>query len=224
MKIDDSNKRYSMIIAGILLITVLPILVAFTLGVLGQKSPSVNSTCPIGAIANIQNKTQGIDELVLGSKRDCDTPCDWHTKPGSIQYEEISQDCCYELPLCIKGDDDLEGLNKALNITLRVCGGYEPINDSSILYLTQKGTTYQIYIRWTSIGAPSDATCCCEELWVASFHYKGQICLISSQTPDSVPRCCDPIRPQEWSCKDVDLKFDIYFEGCHFWIIPASNF
>jgi hypothetical protein len=37
MKIDDSNKRYSMIIAGILLITVLPIFVAFSMGVMGER-------------------------------------------------------------------------------------------------------------------------------------------------------------------------------------------
>jgi hypothetical protein len=242
MKIDDSNKRYSMIIAGILLITVLPIFVAFSMGVMGERVFSDNNSPPIGGgipqssrknnSVNTLNNYQESDELVSGSKSGC-AISDMYTKKGSIDII-IEEDTSYRLPLCIDGPEDLVELNKALNITLLVCGGYCPQDEDSYLDLDQ-GTfcgTYRggkILIDW--IGPTKPGPCCCWDEYTAEFVWvpctSQDICLVSSQLPDD-GACWSKRQPISWGSnglvKPVDIDLEIYWEGCHFWTIPSSDF
>jgi hypothetical protein len=239
MKIDDSNKRYSMIIVGILLITVLPVFVAFSMGVMGSRVFSDYCAQPIGGglpeqsgktdSENTLNNYQGNDKLVTGSKKGCDFPYDWDTEKGKIDVD-IDQDPDYELPLCIKSTTDLTELNNALNITAYVCGGYCPQDDWSQLKLIQCGNVYWLGIDWTYVGHPTIPPydcCCCWKEWEAEFYYISDICLTkSSQLPDTpscLPICShDKVWPDD--IKEVELELKIKWEGCHFWTIPSSDF
>jgi hypothetical protein len=237
MKIDDSNKRYAVIIAGILLITVIPVFVAFALGVMGGRVFTDNGTQPIGGgvpvtsgkndSVNKLDNHQGNDNLVPGSKSGC-CISDMDTEKGSIDVE-VQQDNDYELPLCIDEQSDLNGLNKALNITLIVCGGYKPQCGDSYLWLDQgwfcgEDREGKVYIQWIEIQKP-DGVCCCWKYYEAEFKYGDKICFVSSQLPDDIPQCWDRYGEQ-WGdkVKEVDIDLEIYWKGCHFWTIPVSDF
>ena len=145
MEIADSNKRYSVIIAGILVIMTVAIFVTFTLGVMEQKAFSDNGTHPImGDVSyisrNITSESFNIkecDNLVSGSNRGCDIKM--KTEPGAIKVEYKVLEC-YELPICFDTKQELDEFNNALNITVSSWGGYKP-NTVSYLNLTQEWCT-----------------------------------------------------------------------------------
>jgi hypothetical protein len=241
MVFNNSNKSYAIIITGVLLmIVVVAIFGIIILGVLGIKNFSDGSvqlsTSKMLYISesndsqNNMNHDKGNDNLVSGSKRGCDV-VDIETVPGSIAVD-WTIDPYYELPLCIKEQADLDGLNAALDYRLTICGGYLPLAESYIDvwqkayacadYQVIKGT---IGIEWENLGHPADAVCCCENEWKAYFVYKEDICLISSQLPDEdgIPSCMDLDIISRPTCKEVDFEFNIAYKGCHFWTIPASD-
>jgi hypothetical protein len=227
-----SNKRSSIYIVGILLIvTILSIFVVFALGVLDQKFFSDNGAQPMGLGLHHESKEEntlnnkGNDNLVSGSKFGCDDSIDdMHTVKGNIDVV-VDQDSTYEIPLCIKDQDDLAGLNRAINITATVCGGYVPdsmwagTTDSNLI-LTQCGNTHEIDIVWHKKMKPA-ILCCCYEIYTAEFVFKEKICLCSSQIPLVSPDCLTVSQyDQVWGdYKMVDLDLEIKWNGCHFWTI-----
>jgi hypothetical protein len=241
MVFNNSDKNYARIITGVFLtIAVVTILGIIILGVLGIKDFSDGfvqpSTSKILSISesndpkNNLNHDQGYDKLVSGSKIGCDVN-DIPTEKGKIEVDwEI--DPYYELPLCIKEQADLDGLNAALDYQLTICGGYKPLGESYV-DLWQKAyacADYQIVkgsigIEWEDLGHPPDAECCCENVWKAHFVYIEDVCLISSQLPteEDIPDCMDLSIISRPTCKEVDFEFNIAYKGCHFWTIPASD-
>lgn len=241
MVFNNSNKSYAQIITGVLLmIAVVAILGIIILGVLGIKNfsdgPVQLSTSKMLCISesndsqNNLNHDRGYDKLVSGSKRGCDVN-DIPTEPGSIAVT-WTIDPYYELPLCIKEQADLVGLNAALDYQLTICGGYLPLAESYMEvwqkafacadYQINKGT---IGIEWEDLGHPEGAVCCCQNVWKANFVYVEDVCLISSQLPDEedIPLCMDLDIISQPVCKEVDFEFNIAYKGCHFWTIPASD-
>jgi len=241
MKIDDSNGRYSTIIAWILLGIVI-IFIAFTLGVMGARIFSDNDVHPReGGVSetsgksnseNLLNISQGNEDLVPGSKRDyCNIPT-IETKPGKIEIYEVSLDPNYEMPLCFT-DADLDELNAALTYKLLVCGGYTPVCWTSYADVLQENIWTDtvrtdkgdLKIQWTNIGKPDDGCCCCS-IWKAEFIdvIPDKICLVSSQGPSILPPCTT-MYDDEW-CNDKEVKLEVvtYWKGCWFWTISASDF
>jgi hypothetical protein len=240
MEIANSNKRYSIIIAGILVIMTVAIFIAFTMGVLGNKIYSVNGVQPIGKILDNSGRTisennlnilKGSDKLVLGSKRGCDIP-DMKTEPGTIDVSWVLNDPTYQLPLCIDEQADIDPFDVALDIFLEICGGYKPSTDSYV-YLDQFwcGTLYDgmIGITWTPLPKQQE-DCCCITRWEGHFVYVEDLCFVSTELPTVTPICMsdpdDDHCPDPWEVdhKLVDVELNLKFEGCHFWTIPASDF
>jgi len=240
----NSNKSYSMTIAGILIsIAVVVIVVALTLGVYGlnvtsDKRDNLNEKDCSHISENIaidisdaeyalKNK-QGSDNIVSGSKRGCSIPT-IETEKGSIDVN-ISLDPAYEMPLCFTAED-LADFNAALDITLTVCGGYEPKAYMSKLEVWQVQKFWedpqikkgQIYITWTKLPK-QEGECCCKEIYVAEFTAicPDKICLVSSQLP-TIPECMQLYDAAYCDNKELKLVMDIEWLGCWFGTIPTSD-
>jgi hypothetical protein len=236
MKIDDSNKRYSMIITGILLITTVVIFVTFTVGAMDQIAFSDNGAQPTTEGGNNDSENmlnnKGDDDLVSESKRGCDIKM--KTEPGTIEVDyELSP--CYELPLCFDEQAELDELNRALNITLAVCGGYKPQTRSNLSLIQEycgQVRYGEIDIDWVEYQPADGKPCCCWTYYYAVFTNVPNICLIASTqmpTNNILPSCMsleDPSWPSSGhvESKKVDVDINIYWEGCHFWTIPTSDF
>lgn len=235
MKIDDSNKMYSIYIAGILLILIVSVFIAFILGVLDQNIFSDNTPQTNGEVAfnseSILNNVKGNDDLVSGTKRGCDIP-KWETEPGSIDVYSNVVDPTYQLPLCIEDQTDVNGFDAALDLTLTVIGGYKPTCSYLDLEQFWCGTVYdgKIKVIWTKVPEDQEPAgyCCCYDFYTASFEFYEKICLVSTELPSTYPTCMtlEDVVPDPWDVpnKLVDIDLEIKFEGCHFWLFLTSDF
>ena len=159
MKIDDSNKRYSYIITGILILTaVVAIFGAFTLGVMGFALFSDKGVHPVNTgtpyIERNNNSEQifspslnsGNDEIVLIPQSDQLGPA--YVKPGSITLKDF--DHLGDLDVNI---EDVSGWS----IKAEVMGNYELINSTVYLYQYVNGeydylNGAKLFITWTQTG------------------------------------------------------------------------
>lgn len=251
MVVNDSNKGYSKIIAGILVATgVVVLLGVFILGVSAFKTysdicaQSGNTEMLSISEKNVEgmlNKIEGNDNLVPEAKRDqpgCGIQ-DLEVEAGSISKNVLINEA-FEFPLCIKSDADLVDMNTYISYVLTICGGYVPqdwttdTTDGSYVEVWQKPSPFTlpqimkgiIGIEWINLGPPEGVDCCCYNQWQARFVYVEDICLISTKLPDDIPACMaieDASTPPLDPCKKVDLEFNILFKGCHFWLFLASD-
>jgi hypothetical protein len=238
MEIADSNKRYSKIIVGVLLITTVAVFVTFTLGVMVQKAFSENGAQPmIGGVPyissnnNSENKpieNRESDNLVSESEVGCDDVfVKQPTEPGEIEIY-VTQDNTLPLPLCID-DSDIGLFNDIFDITALVCGGYSPQDTDSVLKLYQCGSYIgEVVLGWTNLGHYTGYPCCCWVEWEATIiDVIDPICLTkSTEEPVVSPACMSIVGSSGWpaTCKGVSFSLDIKWEGCHFRTIPASDF
>lgn len=235
MKINDSNKRYPYIIAGILVLSVLPIFVAFALGVGDYKIFSDKGVPPVIAGMPIileNNNSEDLSENIpKTSPGNGDVSVDQgildedHTvEPGQIILDE--DNIPDELPICITpswGEDKW--------VVFKVLGGYTPQEFFGMLKISQQGTKFLnpcdlgMWVGWGLVVTDSWEECPanggdpCDACWVyynVSFDTDcdNYICLDSSY---------DPNGDQYQKNKDVTFTYDTLWYGCEFGYIPAHE-
>jgi hypothetical protein len=231
MKIDDSNKRYSMIIAGILVISILSIFVAITLGSGGYRVYTQKGTQPhcIGFQSTeyeASERNLPENKKVVSVADKCEQTHD--TKPGciTIEYKEIP----YELPLCITQEEINDWW-----ILYKVCGGYLPdkkdwiricgsirypvLDNYGWIVLDQDKTPEGGIILMTEMEVIQDATlpCCCYYVNISGFvlYCNQEIHLDSNHHPTG----CQIVENGPGYDGDLDklVELDIItnWEGCH---------
>lgn len=216
MKIDDSNKKYSYIITGILILTaVVAIFGAFTLGVMGFALFSDKGVHPVntGTPYIVRNNyseqifspslNSGNDEIVLIPQSDQFGPA--YVKPGSILLKDF--DHLGDLDVNI---EDVSGWS----IKAYVTGNYDLIN--STVYLSQfvngiydNLNGAKLSITWVETDSVSHWPYVCEaDEWTGTFSLwpdcDNPILPHSSYTPDGV----------KIDDKKVWFDIDTYAEGC----------
>ncbi|MFX0058153.1 MAG: hypothetical protein ACFE85_16750 [Candidatus Hodarchaeota archaeon] len=207
MKIDCSNKRSGLIIAGIL--GIVAILIGFALVVGVSEIYSQEDILPLDE--RIYNNTEintfkGNTDVSVG-KGDCiyGVP----TAAGSISDSSyyFPPITWTELPLCIT-DADIA----SWYINLTVVGGYEPV--CGTIKFTQEGVDQYINIGWT------ETEYCCYSVWTATFTTDdGCIKFDSSEAPNiNLPfpysYCGDGFAE-----KLVDICWCTGWVGCDFYIL-----
>jgi hypothetical protein len=235
MKLDDSNKRYSAIIAGILIISVASIFVANLMGLRGYS---------IRSSSNLQLESAGIpfcDEnsksgVIEGDSHNrtndvhiaqwCEVDC-IDTEPGKIEVHEVYYDNV-PLPLCVTAEtvDDWY-------VIVNVTGGYEFTDGSIEFYQGKTGAKELVWndcIQGMYLGydldsmdvtdqyKPPDCTeeCCC--CWKMIKIYvnpscNNWACLDSNQMPEICGDCWFEVPPVDLD-KEVMIKIKTEWEGC----------
>jgi hypothetical protein len=172
MKLDDSNKRISNIIAGILLVFVALVFIALALGVVGNHIYNQDEMDPlstrlhIGSQINLEDHSSENKRTHSGDIEYIDfVPVDqtcpggtYNTEEGSISVEvseyvdgtnDIDGDGMVDefiFPLCFDlPDPDFDLLLDNWFIIYEVCGGYEPCTDGT-------------YDQWFNIYQQKDGT------------------------------------------------------------------
>jgi len=217
MKIVNSNKRYSLIIAGILILSILSIFLAATLD-LGNSSNDKNSYLRYMGSGDIYVDNGNNDNVSVAQSQDFDHI---DTDTG---YIDITDSYLPEtVPLCLD--------NGAIDdwfIEITTCGGYYIRSDitSYVNVLQKKADDGSAY---ASIGTlniniaditPADAPCCCK-VYNLTFTVEDDGCI----AVDSNHFPWTGINADGWSLtkhgcnlnKWVELDVMTYWCGCHCW-------
>jgi hypothetical protein len=241
MKIYDSNKWYSMIIAGILVTSVLVIFVAFALGVNGTNNFSDNSDRslqPIGPedlyISGTNKSENFLDEVIKAKTGHGDVlgdqtvynPDHHYVEPGEIEFVDDNFDD--DFPVCVTpdwGDDKW--------VVVRVRGGYVPEKKSyygypgqyyGLFIITDKDGNIiwnpcpppNMYVGWFLEDIYDSWTCegsVCDACWVYyNFTINGHIC----DNWICLDSSYDPDGGNKQSEKYVLVEYDIHWKGCEF--------
>jgi len=238
MKIGNSNKSFSIIIAGIIVLTILSIFVAYASEVGGPDRHSSYgseilgiSTCSVLPEDNDNIETQEVRKSSpVPVAQECELgPFD--TEAGEIEIIENNFPYIDEngnllpLPICITNE-----MAQTWNWTVRVKGGYSPID--TLGYWPGYGITvwqdsdkdYELElvqgwnIDWTDLGKDPQCDCCSCRLWLAKPAYCGnKVCLDSNQYPEVIGCDCDRIVPHnqdEIPGKEVYVQINTLWEGC----------
>jgi hypothetical protein len=153
MKIVNSNKSHYMIIAGILVISILSIFVAFALGVENTNNFSNNSDRSVRS-TNLEslymlecNKSESILDKIIKSKPDRDdvpvdqtvyNPEKQYVEMGAIEFETDSfNENPDDLPICMS-----LAYGAKQWVVIKVKGGYEPATKSYYGYDGYYGLMY----------------------------------------------------------------------------------
>jgi hypothetical protein len=177
MKIDSSNKRYSTIFAGILVILVLSILLAFLIGcgdrnIYNQdkiqatsKGAHFSPDCYRSGKDAGKNKNvpvaQNFDWLGVDTVRGT---MDWSVYLDGVDITIDSMD----MPLCIIDDPTSNLLDSTKwYVTVTVTGGYEPkLNYFNYIEFYQKDMGWQtIEIYWDLVPVVSSGPCGCTKTY-----------------------------------------------------------
>ena len=215
MVIDCSNKRRSLIIAGILAITILSVLAVFILG-LGVKD-TINQDVNDFSFENTTKE----EKMKPGNIGNIDTVlvahcCDWDdfdTEKGHIKITDGYIDSV--LPLCIN-DNTIDWW-----IELEVYGGYTFVEGVIDFYQKGQWVGYIEIVLRSSSNIPY-MPCCYQEVVLESYVDCHSFCLDSNQYPDIINDCglCTMNIPEFCTFeggipgKDVDLKFNTTWQGC----------
>ena len=241
MKMDDSNKRYSTIIVGILVAFISSIFVANLIGFGGYSFNSSNA---------LQLQSAGIpmyeesNNNLIGGNSSRGENNDVHiaqycevdgldTVAGSIEYEDHYIDD--PLPLCITPE-----VVEDWWVVLKVIGGYEPTGGN--IEVWQKGVLVTnpcyggpgtMYLGWV-LADPVDVTdqyntgpCCCIRYYNLSIDpslCNNWACIDSNQYPPVCDLGCVITDYEEGMTipdKDVTLKIWTDWQGCG---MPCQQF
>jgi len=221
MKIDDSNKRYSIIIAGILIGLIASIFLVITSGYWGLNK-SFNTTYPIdmGSYVDLDKKawkdhTSGNIKSVSVAE-ECSL-ADRDTEKGKIKPYTPFTNIPSKLPLCIN-----DSVVANWWIAYYVCGSYKPNKidcsyygflDLSQTKATDKGG--RVFIRSYDI---TDVPCCWKIVNFTGFDVIGDFELASNYFPDVVPAGCvmteTAPNADHTLGKPVKLDLTTYWKGC----------
>jgi hypothetical protein len=248
MEINNSNKVYSIIVAGILVSSIITIFVAFALGVDGNNNFSDNSNRSVRPMSTEPlylletNKSEKILDKVIKAKTGHDDVSvdqtvynlDHHyVEPGEIQFVDDNFD--EDFPVCVTpdwGDDKW--------VVVRVRGGYVPEKQSYYGYpgeyyglfiitdecgniIYNPCNTPRMYVGWFLDEIVDEWTCSgtmCEECWVYyNFTITGHIC----DNWICLDSSYDPDSGHFQSDKYVLVEYDIHWKGCEFDYILAHE-
>jgi hypothetical protein len=160
MKLDNSNKRISNIIAGILLVFVAIIFIAIALGVFRDNPYLQDKIDPLnsGSLFDLEDDE---NQDFVPVAQTCDDVARYHTVRGSVEIMpesnliDIASCSSFEFPLCINPcDSEVQLFINDWYAIFEVCGGYMP-NES----MTQLFNLYQYNEekdQWMSVS--SDGT------------------------------------------------------------------
>jgi hypothetical protein len=188
MNLDNSNKRYSIIIAGILIVIIASIFVAFAFGIGGFKTVYPNYTSQLGV--GFPNETEkDASTSILGNNADVSiaqrldpVPLTVGPEAGVIDLLTPTDvpEVTYSLPtwldsgtfpLCIT-ESDLS----TYSVVLAVSGGYEPSSDPYDHYFTLKQGWKKYGIEMTitqitdeSFFETSSYSPCCYDFYLVQF-------------------------------------------------------
>jgi hypothetical protein len=226
MKIDDSNKRYSMIIAGILSIYVLSIFMALTLDVGGKNIHTNYGNQPSGTGLPYMVYNNNTQDQLKRSKKDISGLNDvslaesepeiiMDTEVGEITVNWLLTD---PLPLCITQTVLDELLWNGVVIQATTKGGYEPIGGTIDLYQGncmwpwKENDLDDLEIVWSYDRHIS----CYYDVWNGTLQLPASVSsieLASNQWPAgaSHPWWCGDKIPG----KEVHLDIEILYQGCH---------
>ncbi|MFX0009768.1 MAG: hypothetical protein ACFE9R_05590 [Candidatus Hermodarchaeota archaeon] len=176
MEIEEGNKRYSKIIAGILAFTVLSIFMIILLGVGNQKIQAQVNMLPRSA--GFQSSVGLIDEdqnsggIVLESVAQRGWVDCLDTEQGYIKVIDYNFD--YPLPLHLSEEELADWY-----VILEVRGGYDPLDGYIDVYQGKEGFKGRLLMDWDYLGfRPS-----WYEYWNVTFKPEGDIFLDSNQFP-----------------------------------------
>lgn len=212
MGIDDTVKRHSNLVIGILIVAAASIFVAFALVIGGTQIFSQNKVQPvnIGFFSEEANKPELQEPKIENSVSVAKGGCIWmDTVAGSITLEDENLPAWEVLPLCITNDDLSEYF-----VTLRVTGGYEP--ECGKIEFKQKGAVVgTIDITWDHWYHEP----CYADYWNATFTTATDIELESNQWPVIPPDFTFSSNYDIVTQKKVEVCLCTKWTGCHFWII-----
>ena len=148
MKLDNSNKSYSNVIAGILAISVFCILLAFFMGFGGNDNFGLNR----GQTGLLVGNEYYVPEYDLGSNKDVPVPQCYYLGRFDTAVGSIAIGNSYFNPL--SGDEVIIPLTFELNdlidgIEVSTVGDYEPL--SGTLKIRQKKAGYEV-IYWVTLS------------------------------------------------------------------------
>jgi hypothetical protein len=215
MKIDEIIRNPYYLVAGILLALISLIIMGSALAI-GGCSKYPTEAVEQGFIGypfqtgwndpGLEHVGGGLTEFVA---QDGFVGC-FDTKKGSIDvvYEDSSIPC-EPLPLCIT-----QGYLDNYWVTVKVTGGYEPLNGSGYLTLCQKFEEVgKIDIVWyKDQHVDCVGMCPYADYWTAKFVlHDGEIELDSNQYPDGASHCKDYVTIPG---KQVCVSYDTLWQGC----------
>jgi hypothetical protein len=241
MNLDNSNKRISNIIAGILVVVVVSVFIAIALGLIGEN-------------LYLEDKTS--DPLLLWDLGNSDfvpiaQTCpggEWDTDAGSIEVVQEDLADLFEFPLCFNPSDPQCEVNSLLDTWFRVykvCGGYYPCDCGTQAFdlyqqnkltgeleiVTSPGYYVGWSLDWHQLTAQEIADgydgivftfdtiddCCCTSYWIATINTdcNNPGCIDSNQWPD-VPDDCTmgPTFSAEIPGKEIIAELTSTWCGC----------
>ncbi|MFW9950272.1 MAG: hypothetical protein ACFFKA_09140 [Candidatus Thorarchaeota archaeon] len=207
MEIEGRNKRYSIIIAGILIFTVLSIFMIILLGVGNLKFYTLNNVFPINIDhqSNIDlgeksrdSESQIFEPVAQGGWVDC-----LDTEQGYIKILDYYFD--YPLPLHLS-EEELDDWY----VILEVRGGYDPLEGYIDIYQSKEGYKGRLWMDWTYLGLEPSWY----EYWEVTFKPEGEIFLDSNQFPKVDHEWFFINKEGEIPGKDVEFDVRTLWTGC----------
>jgi hypothetical protein len=236
MEINYSNKRYSMIIAGILVTYILTVFVAFTLGVGSSNNFSDNSDQGLRPMSSEPlymletNKSEDILDSSIKTKGDHgDVSVDQTYTIEDLTVGEAADVQFYDtnideepLPICINPDWALDKW-----IAFKTKGGYVPADVLGMVEIQQCGSRVinpcnGMWVGWGLTATINDDywictsdPCECWHIYNITFDTSCDNWICLDSTPDQCSSGCDKL---------VDFVFDTHWVGCEFdYILALEN-
>lgn len=229
MELDDTDNRYSLLIAGILVATIFSIFLVIALGAWGHSIFSGTGIEPVPGglpviISNGENATEydnPLDEILSGVEflpvTDGCMLEDLDTEPGWVYIHDFT--VLDPLPLCLTG--------KIGGATVISYGGYDFFGGTGMIFqgksdapLCEKFVgTFDIDVTGWYEDYPPDHCpwadpCCMVDVWTVDFNVVGCIQLDSNHAPTVVGDCCQVFDLCDGVPDDLDKYVDLGFITC----------
>jgi len=217
MEIDYSNKRYQLIFAGILLLLIVSVFIAFASGINGNIFFFNKDTLEQKGVSYHMKKNNQIDLLT--------DPSDIYMECDNVQIDQYTHESFTVEPGYVELiDDNLEGplpicltpeWAEGKYLLYEVKGGYDLTG--GMLTVSQYGDIVKNpctgqwvgwSLDWTYLGWDCESDECCVELWNVTFDTScdNSVCLDSTSDPDG----------QQHPEKEVDFEIKTTWQGCEF--------
>jgi hypothetical protein len=223
MKIDEINRNPSYLVAGILLALISLVLVGSALAIWGRINYP-NESADKGFIGypfqtgwnNPALECLEDDSIEFVAQDGCDV-ASFDTEQGTIEIVEQDSVLPTELPLCLTQD-----VLDNYYVTVKVFGGYEPLNGSSLcgsyITLTQKNEYVgKIYVEWTLVGHDDCSPCGhYYDYWKATFVLPNDtpIELDSNKWPAGADPVCEDCIGADDTIPDKEVYVSYYTLWC----------
>ena len=224
MKRDDSNKKYEIIIAGILVISIVSVFLVIALGI--KFSDTYKEQIPMFSI--LENNKQknigtprGNDDVPIDQTIDDDEV--YSVDPGLIEF--VSDNIESPLPICLTPQ---WGADKW--VVFRVYGGYTPATDFGMIVIKQYNDKYlnpcnpNMWVGWNLIVTDDWVDCNFEGInCLGCWHYYNVSFDTSCDNWICLDSTTDPDEKTDQLEKYVTIEYDTTWIGCQFDYILAHE-